>query len=50
MMKAWAAQSSAALSAALASDGFHMGDQGYACFARALAEDIAREDGRAAKM
>lgn len=49
LMRAWAAQSGAALSAALASDGFHMGDQGYACFARALAEDIARADGRPAK-
>jgi lysophospholipase L1-like esterase len=43
MMKAWAAKSAAALSAALSPDGFHMDDQGYACFARALAGDIARE-------
>jgi len=50
LMKAWAAQSSAALAAALASDGFHMDDQGYACFARALADDIAREDGREANL
>lgn len=54
MMKAWAAKSAATLSAALAPDGFHMGDQGYACFARALADDLAgvgdRAVGRAAKL
>jgi acyl-CoA thioesterase-1 len=43
MMKAWAAKSAATLRAALAPDGFHMGDEGYACFARALAGDLARE-------
>lgn len=49
MMKAWAQQSAAALRATLSSDGFHMGDQGYACFARALADDIAQESARAGK-
>jgi len=49
MMKAWAAQSAAALRATLSSDGFHMGDQGYACFARALAGDIAQEGARIGK-
>ena len=44
MMKAWAAKSSATLRAALAPDGFHMDDEGYACFARALAGDLAREE------
>jgi acyl-CoA thioesterase-1 len=43
MMKAWAEQSAAAFRASLSSDGFHMGDQGYACFASALAGDIAGE-------
>jgi lysophospholipase L1-like esterase len=43
MMKAWAANSAATLRAALSPDGFHMGDEGYACFARALAGDLARE-------
>ncbi|MGD0641807.1 MAG: SGNH/GDSL hydrolase family protein [Roseiarcus sp.] len=43
MMKAWAAKSAVALSAALSPDGFHMGDLGYACFARALAGDTAQE-------
>jgi acyl-CoA thioesterase I len=43
MMKAWAAKSTATLRAALAPDGFHMDDQGYACFARALAGDLARD-------
>jgi acyl-CoA thioesterase-1 len=43
MMQAWGAKSPAALSAALARDGFHMDDEGYACFARALAGDIAQE-------
>jgi lysophospholipase L1-like esterase len=43
MMKAWAAKSAAALNAALSPDGFHMDDRGYACFARALASDIAQE-------
>ena len=47
MMKAWAAKSSATLRAALAPDGFHMDDEGYACFARALAGDLAREEDRA---
>ena len=47
MMKAWAAKSSATLRAALAPDGFHMDDEGYACFARALAGDLAREDDQA---
>lgn len=42
MMKAWAEQSASALRASLSADGFHMDDQGYACFARALAGDIAR--------
>ena len=45
MMKAWAAKSTATLRAALAPDGFHMDDEGYACFARALAGDLAREEG-----
>jgi acyl-CoA thioesterase I len=49
MMKAWAAKSTATLSAALAPDGFHMDDQGYACFARALAGDLAREEDWAAE-
>jgi len=44
MMKAWAAKSAATLKAALAPDGFHMDDEGYACFARALAGDLAREE------
>jgi lysophospholipase L1-like esterase len=44
MMKAWAAKSAATLRAALAPDGFHMDDEGYACFARALAGDLARQD------
>jgi lysophospholipase L1-like esterase len=44
MMKAWAAKSTATLRAALAPDGFHMDDEGYACFARALAGDLAREE------
>ncbi|MBV8472151.1 MAG: SGNH/GDSL hydrolase family protein [Hyphomicrobiales bacterium] len=43
MMKAWAAQSADILRASLSSDGFHMGDKGYACFADALAQDIARQ-------
>jgi acyl-CoA thioesterase-1 len=43
MMRAWAAKSAATLRAALAPDGFHMDDEGYACFARALAGDLARE-------
>jgi len=43
MMQAWGAKSPAALSATLSGDGFHMDDQGYACFARALASDIAEE-------
>jgi lysophospholipase L1-like esterase len=47
MMKAWAAKSSATLRAALAPDGFHMDDEGYACFARALAGDLAGEEERA---
>ena len=45
MMKAWGAKSVAALKATLAPDGFHMDDQGYACFASALAGDIAQEEG-----
>jgi acyl-CoA thioesterase I len=49
MMKAWAARSAAQLSAAMSPDGFHMGDQGYACFASALADDIAHESGRVGK-
>ncbi len=49
MMKAWADQSAEALRASLSADGFHMGDQGYACFARALAGDIARESAHAGK-
>jgi acyl-CoA thioesterase I len=49
MMKAWAAQSAAQLSAAMSADGFHMGDRGYACFASALADDIAHESGRVGK-
>ena len=44
MMKAWAAKSAATLRAALAPDGFHMDDEGYACFARALAGDLARQE------
>jgi acyl-CoA thioesterase-1 len=47
MMKSWAAKSTATLRAALAPDGFHMDDEGYACFARALAGDLAREEDRA---
>jgi len=47
MMKAWAAKSAATLRAALAPDGFHMDDEGYACFARALAGDLAREEDQA---
>jgi acyl-CoA thioesterase-1 len=43
MMKAWAAQSADLLRASLSPDGFHMGDKGYACWAEALAQDIARE-------
>jgi lysophospholipase L1-like esterase len=49
MMKAWAAKSAATLKAALAPDGFHMDDEGYACFARALAGDLAREEDWAAE-
>ncbi|MGO9770036.1 MAG: SGNH/GDSL hydrolase family protein [Roseiarcus sp.] len=49
MMKAWGAKSVATLRATLAPDGFHMDDQGYACFASALADDIAHEDLRAGK-
>ncbi len=49
MMKAWAAQSPSSLRASLSSDGFHMDDQGYACFARALAGDIARESAHVGK-
>jgi lysophospholipase L1-like esterase len=48
MMQAWGAKSAGALRAALAPDGFHMDDQGYACFAQALASDIA-EEGEAAE-
>jgi acyl-CoA thioesterase I len=48
MMKAWAEQSPATLRASMSPDGLHMSDQGYACFASALAEDIAREGARAA--
>ena len=44
MMKAWAAKSSATLRAALAPDGFHMDDRGYACFADALADDLVRQE------
>ena len=44
MMKAWAAKSAATLAAALSPDGFHMDDAGYACFARALASDLAHEE------
>lgn len=47
MMKAWAAKSAATLKAALAPDGFHMDDEGYACFARALAGDLARQEDHA---
>jgi len=53
MMKAWAAKSASTLTAALSPDGFHMDDQGYACFARALADDLARDrenDRAAAKL
>jgi lysophospholipase L1-like esterase len=54
MMRAWAAKSAATLSDALAPDGFHMGDEGYACFARALAGDLAHVgaigEGPAAKL
>ncbi len=49
MMKAWGAKSVATLRETLAPDGFHMDDQGYACFASALADDIAHEDLRAGK-
>ena len=49
MMKAWAAKSAATLRAALAPDGFHMDDEGYACFARALAGDLARDEDWAAE-
>lgn len=42
-MKAWAEQSASALHALMSPDGFHMGDQGYACFAQELANDIARD-------
>jgi len=44
MMKAWAEKSTATLTAALAPDGFHMDDRGYACFAGALAGDLARQE------
>jgi lysophospholipase L1-like esterase len=42
-MKAWASQSATGWRALMSPDGFHMGDQGYACLAEALAKDIARE-------
>jgi len=44
MMKAWAERSAATLTAALSPDGFHMDDRGYACFAGALAGDLARQE------
>lgn len=49
MMKAWAESSAAVLRASLSSDGFHMDDQGYACFARALAGDIAARSAASAQ-
>ncbi len=49
MMQAWAQNSPAALNATLSQDGFHMDDRGYACFAGALAGDIAGEAGSGEK-
>lgn len=49
MMKAWADLSATALRASMSSDGFHMGDHGYACFAQALAGDIAHESAHVGK-
>ena len=41
LMKAWAGQSAGLLKTMLSSDGFHMSDRGYACWASLLADDIA---------
>lgn len=41
LMQAWAVESSGRLEAMLASDGFHMNDDGYACVADLLAGQIA---------
>lgn len=41
LMKAWAVESSGHLESMLASDGFHMNDNGYACVADLLARQIA---------
>jgi lysophospholipase L1-like esterase len=41
-MKAWAALPEGVRRPMLSADGFHMGDQGYACLAQVLAEGIAR--------
>ena len=48
-MKAWAEHSASALRALMSSDGFHMGDQGYACFAQELATDIAHDSAHVTK-
>ncbi|HVV93867.1 MAG TPA: SGNH/GDSL hydrolase family protein [Hyphomicrobiales bacterium] len=41
-MKAWATLPEAVRRPMLSADGFHMGDQGYACLAQVLAEGIVR--------
>ena len=42
LMKSWSERSEEMFRAMLASDGFHMSDRGYACMARALADEIVR--------
>jgi acyl-CoA thioesterase-1 len=42
LMRGWAERSPAEVTAALASDGFHMSDRGYACLAGVLAEQLDR--------
>ncbi|MEJ1156776.1 SGNH/GDSL hydrolase family protein [Prosthecomicrobium sp. N25] len=42
IMRSWAAESSGRLETMLAADGFHMNDNGYACVADLLAEQIYR--------
>jgi len=45
VLRAWDATSPTTLAGMLSPDHFHMGDAGYACFARSLAGDIAQGGG-----
>ena len=40
LMKAWGERSPEVLRSMLSSDGFHMGDRGYECLARLIADGL----------